>query len=409
MPNSKLLFLFLRRARDGPPVTDDPTALFETARAGDPVAIARLLVATPSVNPALAPGGAGEARIAEIVGGLLRSWGLAPRIVEVAPDRYNVVAELEGAGPTLLLNGHLDTVGVEGMTVDPFGARIEGGRLTGRGSCDMKGGVASLLAATARLARQGARPNLLVVLTADEEHASLGMAAFVEAGPKADLAVVCEPTGLSVMPAHKGFVWIRAVFEGRAAHGSRPDVGVDAIRHAALYLAALEGYARELRARPAHRLLQHGSFHAGTISGGTAESVYPDRCELVLERRTMPGEDAEEVHREFGRVLADLHAHEPSLTASLETTLARPGTEVAEDSRLVRGLLEAGAAHGVRPRVEGMTAWVDAAFLNEAGIPAVCYGPGGIEQAHTRDEWIEVEEIRTCADVIETFARGLAG
>lgn len=388
-------------------MNNDPAAWFETARTGDPVAIARLLVSTPSVNPTLASGGAGEGRIAEVAAELLRSWGLAPRIVEVAPDRYNVVAELVGDGPTLLLNGHLDTVGVENMTVDPFGALIEGGRLIGRGSCDMKGGLASLLAATARLAREGARPNLLVALTADEEHASLGMAAFVEGEPKADVAVVCEPTGLSVMPAHKGFVWIRAVFEGRAAHGSRPDIGVDAIRHAGLYLAALDGYAEELRARPAHPLLQHGSFHAGTIEGGTAESVYPDRCELLLERRTMPGEDPEDVHQEFERVLAGLRSREPSLAASLQTTLARPGTEVAEDSRLVRGLLDAGEAHGVTPRVEGMTAWVDAAFLNEAGIPAVCYGPGGIEQAHTVDEWIEVDEIRICADVLETFARGL--
>ena len=243
----------------------------------------------------------------------LDSWGLETRIDEVAPGRCNVVATLHGDGPTLLLNGHLDTVGVEGMTVPPYGAPVSGGRLVGRGSCDMKGGVASLLAATARLARRGRRPNLIVALTADEEHASLGMAALVEAGVSADLAVVCEPTSLAVMPAHKGFVWIQAAFRGRAAHGSRPDLGVDAIRHAALYLAALEGYARELRARAAHPLLGHGSFHAGTIQGGTAESVYPASCDLLIERRTMPGEKPDVVAREFQHVLDALAKREPDL------------------------------------------------------------------------------------------------
>lgn len=386
---------------------NDPPDLVETARSADPVAIARLLVSTPSVNPTLAPGGAGEGRIAEVAAELLRAWGLEPEIREVAPGRMNVVATLEGEGPTLLLNGHLDTVGVEGMTVDPFGAVLEGDRLVGRGSCDMKGGVASLLAATARLAASGPRPRVVVALTADEEHASVGMASFVETAPDADFAVVCEPTSLRVMPAHKGFVWIRATFRGRAAHGSRPDLGVDAIRHAGLYLAALDEYTTQLRSRPAHPLLEYGSFHAGTIRGGTAESVYPDACELLIERRTMPGEEPDTVVAEFERVLEQLRAREADVDARLDMTLARPGTEVDPESRLARGLLQAGRKHGVPPLVKGMTAWVDAAFLNEAGIPAVCYGPGSIEQAHTDDEWIDVGEIRTCTDVLETFARSL--
>ncbi len=381
------------------------TAYVEAARNGDAVALARLLVSTPSVNPTLSPGGAGERRMAEVAAALLEGWGLATKIDEIAPGRFNVVARLEGDGPRLLLNGHLDTVGVEGMTVDPFCASIDGDRLIGRGSCDMKGGVAAILATASRLATEGPRPNLTVALTADEEHASLGMAALVADGVDADLAVVCEPTSLKVMPAHKGFVWMKAVFHGRAAHGSRPDIGVDAIRHAGLYLAALDEYSETLLARPAHPLLGFGSLHAGTIRGGSAESVYPDRCDLLLERRTMPGEQPSDVVAEFERVLDRLSAREPSLEATLEMTLERPGSEVPADSVLVRGLLEAGDVLGVPPVVEGMTAWVDAAFLNEAGIPTVCYGPGSIEQAHTADEWINVDEIRTCALVLEAFAR----
>lgn len=396
-----------RGALSGPAAVDGPALLTE-ALSGDPLAVARLLVATPSVNPDLEEGGAGEQQMAERAAHLLRHWGLDARLHALGPARANVVATLSGTGPTLLLNGHLDTVGVAGMSVRPFDPVLSDGRLYGRGSCDMKAGLASLLAATARLAAGGARPNLIVALTADEENASAGMMELVRAGPRADLAVVCEPTSLSVMPAHKGFVWIRASFRGRAAHGSRPDLGVDAIRHAALYLAALDGYARRLEEAPAHPLLGHASLHAGTIRGGGAPSVYPDRCELLLERRTMPGEAPEAVLAELRTTLAELRAREPDVDASLEVTLARPGTEVPEDSAIVQGLLAAGALHGVAPAVRGMSAWVDAALLNEAGVHAVCYGPGSIEQAHTADEWVDVDEIVRCADVLESFARGLA-
>lgn len=382
--------------------------VLDLAREGDPVALTQALVAIPSVNPTLAKGGTGEAEIASACAEWLEGWGMPATVREVAPGRCNVVAILDGDGPTLLLNGHLDTVGIEGMTVPPFGGPVREGILRGRGSCDMKGGVAALMAAAARLARGGSRPNLVVALTADEEHASLGMDALVRSGVKADLAVVCEPTRLAVMPAHKGFVWVRAAFQGRAAHGSRPELGVDAIRHAGLYLAALDDYAARLRAEAGHALLGHASFHAGTIRGGTAESVYPDACELLIERRTLPGEAGAEVLADFRDILNALASREPSLAASLEVTLERPGTEVPVSSGLVQGLLEAGTAVGVPGRVGGMTAWVDAAFLNEAGIPAVCYGPGDIAQAHCADEWIEVAQIQACASVLERFARGLA-
>ena len=379
----------------------------ELARVGDPIALTRALVSTPSVNPQLEEGGSGEQEAAALVAEWLDSWGLDTRITEISPNRFNVVGKLEGEGPTLLLNGHLDTVGVGGMTIPPFDAKTEGGRIWGRGSCDMKAGLAAILAATKRLTEEGPRPNLIVAMTADEEHASLGMYALADSSPSADLAIVTEPTRLAVMPAHKGFLWVRAVFRGRAAHGSRPDLGIDAIRHAALYVSALDDYGEQLTSRPAHPLLKHGSVHAGTIQGGSAASVYPDACEVVLERRTMPGERPEEVVQEFQRILDELSEREGDLSASLEQMLERPGTEVPEDSRLVQGLLKAGQEHGIPPAVEGMTAWVDAALLNEIGIPAVCYGPGDIAQAHSADEWVELAQIEKCADVLESFARDL--
>ena len=380
----------------------------ELARHGDPLALTRSLVSTPSVNPQLEEGGSGEREAATLVAEWLDLWGLDTRITEISPNRFNVIAKLDGEGPTLLLNGHLDTVGVGGMIVPPFDAKVEGGRIWGRGSCDMKAGLAAILATTKRLVEEGPRPNLIVAMTADEEHASLGMYALVDSSPSADFAIVTEPTRLAVMPAHKGFLWVRAVFEGRAAHGSRPDLGIDAIRHAALYVGALDDYGDQLTSRPAHPLLKHGSVHAGTIQGGSAASVYPDLCEIVLERRTMPGEKPEKVLQEFQRILDELSEREEDLSASLEQMLERPGTEVPEDSRLVQGLLEAGQGHGIPPVVEGMTAWVDAALLNEIGIPAVCYGPGDIAQAHSADEWVELAQIEKCADVLESFARDLA-
>jgi acetylornithine deacetylase len=359
------------------------------------------------VNPRLEEWGAGEAAIARLTADWMRAWGLAVEVSEVAPGRWNVVGRLggEGIGPTLLLNGHLDTVGVAGMSVEPFGAELCAGRLWGRGSCDMKGGVAALLAATAKIARDPPAGALIVALTADEEHASLGMEALVASGLRADAAVVCEPTSLAVMPAHKGFVWVEAVFHGRAAHGSRPEVGVDAIEHAGLYLAALGALRSRLCTGEPHPLLGYGSFHAGTIRGGSAPSVYPDACRLVLERRTLPGEDTNRVVEEFQRVLDDLAGSVPELEAKLTLGLARSASEVPLGSPLVAGLRAACVDEGVEPTLAGMTAWVDAAFLNEAGTPAVCFGPGSIAQAHSVDEWIDPAEIVVCAAVLERFSR----
>ncbi len=380
--------------------------ILEDAQAGDPVALARALVATPSVNPEIEESGAGEAGVAELTAGWLRSWGLSVETAEVGAGRWNVVGRLEGdgVGPTLLLNGHLDTVGVAGMNIEPFGAELKDGRLWGRGSCDMKGGVAALLAATAKIAGERLPGVLVVALTADEEHASLGMEVLVSSGIRADAAVVCEPTSLAVMPAHKGFVWVEATFRGRAAHGSRPDVGVDAIEHAGRYLAALGALRTRLCTAEPHPLLGHGSFHAGTIEGGSAASVYPDVCRLVLERRTLPGESAAGTMDEFQTILDELAAEVPDLEAKLTQGLARPATEIPNDSPLVTGLLAACAVEGVEPMLAGMTAWVDASFLNQAGTSAVCFGPGSIAQAHSAGEWVDPSEIVTCAAVLERFS-----
>jgi len=386
-----------------------PPELKAAAAAGDPVALTRVLVATPSVNPSLEEGGTGEGEAARICAGWLQGWGFRTEILEGTPGRPSVVGRRGSGAPTLLLNGHLDTVGVAGMSIPPFLADVRDGAIHGRGACDMKGGVGALLAVAATLAREEHAGTLLVVLTSDEEHASLGAAEVVEAGVTADAAVVCEPTGLAVMPAHKGFQWVEAHFRGRAAHGSRPDRGVDAIRHAGLLLAALGRVEAGIAAAPPHPLLGRGSLHAGTIRGGSAPSVYPDSCRLVLERRTLPGDPPGVFLDELRGVVDALRRDEPEMSVELELTLTRPGTEVPGESPLVQGLLDGCRRMGVPPRVEPMTAWVDGAIFNEAGIPAVCFGPGSIGDAHSAAESVPVEEVRNCARVLESFARSFLG
>ena len=372
---------------------------------GDPVTMTRRLVRTPSVNPGLEEGGAGEERIAWLVAGWLAHWGYATRSVEVAPGRYNVVGRLgAGSGPALLLNGHLDTVGVSGMP-GPFSGSVREGRLHGRGAADMKAGVACILSTAARLASEEVPGELIVALTADEEHASLGMEALVMGGVGADAAVVCEPTNLAVMPAHKGFLWIDAHVRGRAAHGSQPELGIDAITRAGHLLVAFEAEGKRLARDTGHPLLGPASVHAGTISGGYAPSVYPDSCHVVFERRTLPGETVAKVMGEAGAVLAGAQRRCRGLEARLEPGLFRAATEVPAATRLVQDLLGACTRAGLPGKVAGMSAWVDACFLNESGIPSVCFGPGSIAQAHTADEWVEVSEIEACANVLTDFSR----
>ena len=363
------------------------------------------LVRTPSVNPELDAGGAGEVRVAETAAAWLRGWGCDVVLGEAAPGRCNVVARKgTRSGPSLLLNGHLDTVGVAGMAA-PFSGELRDGRVHGRGAADMKAGVACILAAAAGLSAEELGGELIVALTADEEHAAVGMEALVNDGLRADAAVVCEPTGLAVMPAHKGFLWIEACVAGTAAHGSRPDLGVDAIAHAGHLLVALDAEAARLAAETSHPLLGPASIHAGLVRGGTAPSVYPAECRIVIERRTLPGEAQADVMAETERVVEAARRARPSLSATAEAGLFRPATEADPDAPPFRALRRAVVRAGLPDRVEGMSAWVEAGLLNASGTPAVCFGPGSMAQAHAAEEWVSASEVRLCAQALEDFAR----
>lgn len=371
----------------------------------DPLALAAALVRLDTRNPSLVAGAPGEMAAVQLLADVLPTWGFRVEIQEIAPGRANLVARIgRGGGPTLMFNGHLDVVGTDGMTHAPFDPQVRDGRMYGRGTADMKAGVAAMCAAAARVARDGLDGELVVACVADEEYESLGTRALLDAGVRADAAVVTEPTRLAICPAHRGFTWVELTLHGRAAHGSRYDLGVDAIRHAALVLAELDRYEREVLTTRTHPLLGRASLHASTIEGGVGWSTYPERCVLRVERRTLPGETTEGVLREMEDVIARVRTLLPELRADVRLEGGQGPSDVATDAPLVRALDAALRASGEAVRVEGMSAWTDAALLNEAGIPAVCFGPGDITLAHADEEWVPVDEIECATRVLTRLA-----
>lgn len=372
---------------------------------GDALALARALVAVDSRNPALASGAPGELVVARVLGDVLRAWGFGVEIMDAAPGRPNLIARIGRAGaPSLMLNGHLDTVGVDGMTHAPFDAHVADGRLFGRGAADMKGGIAAMCAAAVRASDAGVDADLLIAAVADEEWESIGTRALVASGVRADAAIVAEPTRLAIAPAHKGFAWLEVTVHGHAAHGSRYDVGVDAIRHAGLLLAELDRLDSDILPQRTHPLLGRGSLHASLISGGIGISTYPDRCTLKLERRTLPGTSAADARREVEQACERIRATRSTFAADVAVTFAQNPSDVAVSAPVVRALVRAVEQEGNPAVVEGASYWSDAAILNEAGIPAVCFGPGDIALAHGAEEWLPIAELERATRVLERVA-----
>ena len=365
------------------------------------------LVAIDSVNPALVPGAAGEAEIAAYVAAWTRERGLQVTVVDEPPGRPSVVAVARGTGggASLMLNAHTDTVGVAGMA-GPHDPQVRDGRLYGRGAYDMKGGLAAIMIAGAATAAEGRlRGDVVVTAVADEEHASEGVQAVLRRFG-ADACVVTEPTQLRACVAHKGFVWAELETRGRAAHGSRPDLGIDAIAGMGPVLAEIAALQARLDGDP-HPLLGPASLHASVIGGGQELSSYPARCVLGLERRTLPGEGVEDVRRELEGLLARARAADPRLATELRIGLWRAAFEVSPDAEIVRVLRAAGeAVLGDAPPIVGDHPWMDAAFTAAAGIPTVVFGPGGAG-AHAAEEFGDLRSVERCAAVLVETARRL--
>jgi acetylornithine deacetylase len=352
------------------------------------------LVAIESVNPDLVASGSGEAAIAAFVAEWMRDAGLEVTVVEPAPGRPSVTGVLRGSGGghSLMLNAHMDTVGAGGM-VDAFTPRGADGRVYGRGAYDMKGSLAACLVAAQQAASLGLRGDVIVTAVSDEEVASTGTTAVLEKFG-ADFGICTEPTEQRLCLAHKGFVWIDVVNEGVAAHGSRADLGVDAIAHMGPFLSELLYLNAHLQAGPQHPLLGTGSVHASLIEGGQEMSTYPARCVVKIERRTVPGEDAASCLREIEVRLPE--------RASARVTLDRPPSAVPTSHPLARAVAEAAGG----PAEVGVAYWMDMALMNEAGIPTVAFGPSGAGE-HADVEWVDVASVERCVDVYLEVAKRL--
>ena len=364
------------------------------------------LVRINSINPTLAPDGAGEAEIGDYVAGSLARAGLDIRKIEPEPGRPSVVGVLRGphSGRSLMFNAHYDTVGVEGMP-EPFSAAIRDGKLYGRGAYDMKGSLAACMAAAKTLADHGALAagSIVVAAVADEEYGSIGTASVIRE-LQTDAAIVTEPTALNVCLAHKGYLWIEVETHGRAAHGSRFREGIDANMRMGRFLAELHGLECELRARPGHPLVGPPSLHAARISGGSGLSTYAANCRLQIERRTVPGETEARAMREMQALIDKLAAADSTFRATMRCFFAREPFEISPDARIVqvvdqaaREVLGRDVAHF------GDTPWMDAALLSAAGTETVVIGPGGAG-AHSAEEWVDIESAAQLSEILVRVA-----
>ena len=372
------------------------------------------LVRLPSVNPMgrtdLPPEVLYESRVTRCLEHELRNLGARVRRQPVAPGRDNLVAVYEPPGPApfaAVFEAHQDTVPVEGMTVDPFGAAVENGRLYGRGACDVKAGVAVMLAAFARLVRERPAGSAKVTLafTVDEEHTFLGVQELVRSGVRADYAVVAEPTLLDIVRAHKGVVRWQVETPGRACHSSRPEQGVNAVYRMARLLRGVEEYAERLRNSPPDPLLGPPTLSVGRITGGVSPNTVPDSCRIEIDRRLIPGESPADAVADLDAFLATY----PGVDFPFATSgprLACPPLSPANSGELVERLGRAIDSVVGRHEVHAVPYGTDASTLSGVGIPAVVFGPGDIAQAHTKDEWIDLGQLEPAAEILFRFACG---
>ncbi len=367
------------------------------------------LVSINSINPDLVPGSPGEAEIAHYIAHWLERADLEVELIESVTGRPNVVgiARGTGGGKTLLLNGHIDTVGIAGMP-DAHQPRIKDGRLYGRGSYDMKGGVAACMLAIAAARKQHLHGDVIFTAVIDEEYASIGTMDLAKRF-HADGAIVAEFTEFQLILAHRGFVWLEVETIGKAAHGSRPDLGVDAIVKMGIVLMEIEKLDQRLRANPTHPLLGSGSLHASLIQGGQELSSYPERCLLSVERRTLPGETPESVETEFLEIIQNIQRSDRSFNAVVRQRMDRSPLETPEDSDIVK-IIQAAAGKVLNhpPQIAGVQFWTDAAILSAVGIPSVLFGPSG-SGAHAVEEWVDLSSVEACAEIYLATAMNFCG
>jgi acetylornithine deacetylase/succinyl-diaminopimelate desuccinylase-like protein len=366
----------------------------------------REIIALPSVNPAFLPAGdphAGERRVAEYLAAVAAGAGLEVDFQKVLPGRSNLLVRLSPSRPPrrrILLAPHLDTVNASEEQFQPV---RQAGRLFGRGACDTKGSVAAMLSALIEVAAGGDRPSGTEIVFAglvDEENLQAGSRALADSGFTADLAIVGEATRLRVVTAHKGSLWLRLETRGRSAHGSKPELGRNAVHQMALIVELLQTrYAAQLRRRR-HALLGRPTVSVGTISGGSQPNIVPDFCAMTFDRRTLPGETQLTVEREIKALL-----REAGLRAALVDEKLAPCLPLETDPGLplVAHFLKVAGQRAPA----GVDYFCDASVLARGGIPSVVFGPGDIAQAHTASEWIALSSLERAKNILARFLRSL--
>ena len=370
------------------------------------------LISIESVNPELSGTGNGEHLIAEHIGNYLTKMGLEVRYQEIKPKRVNVIGVLKGSGEgkSIMLNGHTDTVGISGMDIEPLNPLFKDGKVYGRGSFDMKSGLGAMLIAVKSIKDAGLKPkgDVILAFVADEEYRSIGTEVLIK-DFSADAAIICEPTNLKVCVAHKGFAWIKVEIFGKAAHGSRPDKGIDAIVKAGKFLNRIENLGNNILVQKKHPLLGSPSIHASLIKGGTELSTYPDYCLIELERRTIPGESAETVEKEMRTLIENIGSEDDQFKAKFEVSFYRPPLEVSQDHLIVSALTKAYSKIVKQaPEFIGVSGWMDSAIMTAAGIPTVIIGPGG-EGFHAATEYVDFESVITLAKIVAETIIGFCG
>ncbi len=365
--------------------------------ARDTIQMLRDMIAIDSVNPSLASGHAGEGDLAQAVARELGKMGLDVEFQDAAPGRPNIIGVLDSgkAGPSMMFCGHTDTVGVTGME-RPFDPTYTDGKVYGRGSQDMKSGLVAMMGAAGVIADNGGPKTgrLIIAGVIDEEYSSIGARELVKEWT-ADAAVVGEPTDMSVAVGHKGFEWVEIDVEGRAAHGSRPLEGLDAILRMGRILSRLERLDRELGSRDPHPLMGTASLHASLIEGGREWSTYPDRCTLKMERRTVAGESGKISLAEVESIIRELRAEDSEFRANARYVFGQPPYETPADHPIAEKLVKAVEGIGRKTERSSMTFWTDAAVLGQAGIPSVIFGPTG-KGLHSIEEYVVANDVLAC-------------
>jgi len=362
----------------------------------------RQLIEVDSSNPDLGSTGRGEAAVADVI----TSW-LAPRGCEIArleatPGRPSIVAIWAGTGGgrSLMLNGHIDTVSLDSYEGDGLAPVIRDGAMFGRGSYDMKSGIAAMMVAASSAAARPHRGDIMLALVADEEFESAGTIEVLRSF-SADGAIVVEPSNGEVTLAHRGLVWLDVIITGLAAHGSRPDLGRDAIVQAGRFLARLGDLAHDLASRPEHPFLGAANVHASLVRGGVEMSSYPAECTIGIEWRTLPGQDVDTVVAEIDALLVAVSAEHPGFSYRIVPGLTEPPFEADRSSAVVQSVLaNVERVTGRPPVLRGEPFWTDCALLAAAGIPSVLFGVTG-GGAHAASEWVDLASVETVARVLE--------